>query len=221
MKKKFISVLAALMVLAMGTTVSAQSPGTEQQKVETYKQAVSEVKAADGTTVEVKAATTEQVQAAETAAEQIKTEQKAEKVTVKAVVDVNLTLAAGQTATLTFTVPSVKAGADIRVLHWDGSKWESASVSGVTVADGKVTATFSSLSPIAFVEVQQVAAAASETPIYSPEWYEAQKVANTDNSAASNTTVTSPKTGEAAFLPMMAVICLAGVVVCARKVKFN
>ncbi len=218
MKKKFISVLAALMVLAMGTTVSAASPTTDEQKAETYKEAVSEVKTADGTAVTVKAATTEQVKAAETAAEQIKTEQKAETVTVKAVVDVDITLAEGETATLTFAVPSVKAGANIQVLHWDGAKWESGSVNGVKVEDGKVTATFSKLSPIAIVEVQQVAAAAGE--VYNPGAHD--KYLTNNNATTDTTTVTSPKTGEnAAFLPMMAVICLAGVVVCSRKVKFN
>lgn len=214
MKKKFISVVTALMVLAMGTTVFAASPSTAGTKEESYKAAVSEVTTAEGTAVTVKAASEEQVKAAEAV----------ENVTVKAVIDVDITLAAGETATLTFKVPSVKAGSSIQVLHWDGAKWESSSVSNVKVEEGKVTATFSSLSPIAIVEAQTVAEAVSAAPVYSPEWYEAQKAANTDNSAAAAaaSTVTSPKTGEtAAVLPVLAVICAAGVVVCGKRVKFN
>ncbi len=211
MKKKFISVVTALMVLAMGTTVSAASPTTQAGTPEYYKAAVESVTNAEGVAVNVTAASEEQVKSAEAV----------ENVSVKAVFEVPIKLAEGQTVTLTFTMKE-EVGANVQVLHWNGTAWESDSISGVKVEGKKVTATFSSLSPVAIVEKTEVAAA-SETPIYSPEWYEAQKTANTDNSvAAATTTVTSPKTGEnAAFLPMMAVICLAGVVVCTRKVKFN
>lgn len=204
--KKFISVLAALMVLVMGTTVFAASPTTETQQAQDYLAAVSKVTDADGNNVSLTAASTDVIAAAERIAN----------VSVKTVVNVEgITLAAGETATLTFSVSGITAGADIQVLHWDGTKWESDSVSGVRVEDGKVTATFSSLSPIAIVEKTQGATAPETTTSTSSQ--------TGDNTAATaTTTVTSPQTGEnATLLPVLAVICLAGVVVCTRKVKFN
>lgn len=50
--------------------------------------------------------------------------------------------------TLTFAVPGVTAGSNAAVLHYNGSAWEEISC---TAGDGTITATFSSLSPVAFV----------------------------------------------------------------------
>ena len=61
----------------------------------------------------------------------------------------------------------------------------------VEVEDGKVTATFSSLSPVAIWKVAETAG------------------------------TTLPKTGAPVVLPVVALICAAGAAGCAKKVKFN
>ena len=89
-------------------------------------------------------------------------------------------------ATITFDIPGVTAGQKVTVLHQkaDGT-WEV--ISGSKVEDGKVTATFTSLSPVAFVVEG-----------------------------------TSDKTGTTLpVLSLLAIVCLAGVVFCTRKVKFS
>lgn len=134
------------------------------------------------------------------------------------------TLAKG--VNITFSAPGINKGDTVAVLHLkaDGT-WESISA---VAGDGSITGKFTSLSPVWYFKVNLASVEApagtpAETPIYSPEWYEAQKALYTDNSAAAGTdAVTSPKTADAApILPVLAVVCLAGVVVCSRKVKFN
>lgn len=56
---------------------------------------------------------------------------------------------AGGSIRLTFSVPNVNAGSDVIVLHYNGSVWESDSVSDIECGDGSVSATFSDLSPVA------------------------------------------------------------------------
>lgn len=50
--------------------------------------------------------------------------------------------------TLTFAVPGVTVNSNAAVLHYNGSAWEEISC---TAGDGIITATFNSLSPVAFV----------------------------------------------------------------------
>ena len=109
-------------------------------------------------------------------------------------------------AEVTISNRAIEAGKKYVLLHQkaDGS-WEK--IDATRIEAGKITAFFSSFSPVAVVEVAPKAVA--------------------NNSAATTTTTeatpaASPKTGET--LPVAgiaALICLAGVVVCAKKVKFN
>jgi len=94
---------------------------------------------------------------------------------------------------ITFDVPAVKAGDTIKVLHKRSSDhvWE---VLDSTVTDGTVTATFTSLSPVAFVRV-------------------------TGGNVA-DATVTAPKTGESNFIyivEVLAALCLGGVFIVGRR----
>jgi len=77
---------------------------------------------------------------------------------IVSVVDVTVTgtVNADNKATLTFKVADVKAGETILVLHQlkDGT-WET--ITPDNVADGVVTATFTSFSPVAFVKVAATA----------------------------------------------------------------
>lgn len=130
--------------------------------------------------------------------------------TIKTLVDVTVkgrTVTADDPVTVTFQVPGVKAGANILVLHWNGTQWET--IVPDSVKDGEVTATFTSLSPVAIVEldVQDATTAASNT------------ATNTTNT----TNVTSPKTGmsASAVIPALALVFAAGAVVCARRAKNN
>lgn len=128
--------------------------------------------------------------------------------TIKTIVDVTVkgrTVTVDDPVTVTFQVPDVKAGANILVLHWNGTEWEAIVPDSVT--DGAVTATFTSLSPVAIVEldVQDATAASS-------------------NNTATNTktNVTSPKTGmSTSVIPALALVFAAGAVVCARRTKNN
>lgn len=128
-------------------------------------------------------------------------------------------------AKIAFTAPGIKKGDTVIVLHLNAKGvWEN--IAATATADNEITGTFFSLSPVMYAKVTVAAAAPApaENKNYSPEWYEAQKALYTDNSAAAAGTdaVTSPKTAEAApVFPVLALVCLAGVVVCSRKVKFN
>lgn len=107
-------------------------------------------------------------------------------------------------AEVTICNPAIEAGKKYVLLHQkaDGT-WEK--IDATKIEAGKITATFKSFSPVAIVEVAAKA--------------------GSNNSGAATTAATpaaSPKTGET--LPVAgiaALICLAGVVVCAKKVKFN
>lgn len=96
--------------------------------------------------------------------------------------------------TITFSVPGVKEGTAVAVLHYNGSAWERIT-KDVKAGNGTITATFDSLSPVAFVVDKEAAEAAS---------------------ASTSTTTKSPKTGEFNVLGMagiVAVIALGGMAV--------
>ena len=87
-------------------------------------------------------------------------------------------------ATITFAVSGVTANTKVEVLHYDGTKWEKDTVSGVKAGNGTITATFSKLSPVAFV---------------------------VGDTKGGNGGTTSPKTGETS-MATVAVVALVAVV---------
>ena len=96
--------------------------------------------------------------------------------------------------TITFSVPGVKEGTAVAVLHYNGSAWERIT-KDVKAGNGTITATFDSLSPVAFVVDKEAAEAAS---------------------TSTSTSAKSPKTGEFNVLGMagiVAVIALGGMAV--------
>lgn len=120
------------------------------------------------------------------------------------VVDVKeVTVPEGTTfpVTITFAVPGVTAGTKVAVLHYNGSAWE---VVESTAGNGTITATFTSLSPVAFVVDKNTASSST-----------AAKTTSTSS--------TSPKTGESSMVVvagMLAMIAAAGA--CGLKKKeFN
>ena len=80
--------------------------------------------------------------------------------------------------TITFSVPGVVSTTKVAVLHYTGSAWE---VVPSQAGEGTITATFNSLSPVAFV---------------------------IDKNTAATTTSTSPKTGESFAVIGLGVIAL-------------
>lgn len=106
----------------------------------------------------------------------------------------------GDPGTYTFTVDSAGPNDKLIVLHWNGSAWEK-----VGEGTGKtVTATFSSLSPVAIVLVKGKGPSTPTTP----------------GTSGATTAPTSPQTGAPMAVPFtgIAVIALAGLVaVKARK----
>ena len=164
MKKFIAAVCAAVMVLGSTFTAFA-APSATASDVSGIKSASELVaaidknntKAADGKEVNVTKASDESVAALKDEVVDIlqaknTKDNKAYKATVMAVADIDIVGADG--GTVTIAVPSVKKGDTIIVLHWNGT-WEQSSVSNVKVEDGKVTATFSSLSPVAIVKVSE------------------------------------------------------------------
>lgn len=248
MKKKFISsVVAALMVLTMGTTVfAAPSVTTDTVKTESGKASATVSVNADAVVANAAKATTEgaTVKEATTSEDVEKTvanvnsklstaagvadvlekagvadatataDNKDATVKTEVVSVLNLTGTAG--AKVTVTVPGIVAGDKVVVLHIkdDGtSEYLAATVD----ANGKITFTAPSFSTFAIVKVT---VSAPEKVSYNG-WAGYPWGATTETAAAT-TAATSPKTADAApVLPVLAVICLAGVVVCGKKVKFN
>ena len=191
MKKKMVALFAALMVLSMTTPVLAAPSVTAEDIAKPVEKVVTVV---NGQEVSL---TVEKVESKtlETVYEQVKkavagSENKKAEHDVVAVVEVSLPTGVKmpkEGLAITFDVDGVVKGDNIYLLHGkaDGT-WETIKPS--KVEDGKVTATFTSLSPVAIVKVVGEA--------------------------------TSPKTGAPIMVaPLAALVCVAGAVGCARKMK--
>ena len=200
MKKKLAAVLAALMVLTVGTTVfAAPSTDTTDTTVTKAAESVGTVTSSTPGVENVKVTTVASADVVTDAGKVAATVAKSSnaKEEVLGVVEINATLPTGG-ADLVIAVSGVKAGDNIVVLHYSSAKNEWEKLTPKSVADGKIVVHFDSLSPVAIVRMSPVAAAT--TPA----------------------TPTSPKTGTAfPVLAILAIVCAAGVVVCGRKVKFN
>lgn len=204
MKKIVTTALALVLTLGMGVTAfAAPSVSTEVK--------ASDATDSKGNKVEV---------TVNVATEEVKTEAAAkatelvgEGSSVLATVDVTLPTAVSKEnpVTITFSVPGVKAGDAVSVLHQkhDGTWEKLAGIAG----DGTVTVTFTELSPIAFV-LEKAA-----TPVADPE-NPAKNDIYLNNTTTTQAGVTSPKTGEAGVfgLALAAVACGAALV-CVNKKK--
>lgn len=224
MKRKLAGLLTALMVLSMGMTAFAQkSPGNGNSSN-------SSGSSSNTTTTETPTGKTEVTQVSQaikdTAANVAK--QVSPNAQVLAVVDVNYDgkIPAGGVQ-LSFSLAGVKAGDNMVLLHQlkDG-RWEV--ITPDSVENGVVKATFTTLSPVAFVKLPS----AQDVPAPGPNGTDNNNGANgTTNKpgattgtsgTAAGTVAASPKTGAALpVLPVLAMVCMAGIIVCGRKVKFN
>jgi hypothetical protein len=152
MKKKMAGVLAILMVLCMGTTVyAADSPNgktTYEQLAQDKKTAVSSVASdVSSVTVSSEAVSAENLEEAYTQAD--KAVNGAYTYDVLGAVELTTSDDISGGVTITFQIAGVKAGDNIVVFHkTKAGTWERIAP---IVGDGYVTATFSSLSPVAIV----------------------------------------------------------------------
>ncbi len=145
MKKKMVALFAALMVLVVTTPVLAAPSVTAEDIAKTVGKVVTVV---NGQEVElVKEAVDEKT------LETVYTKVEKKTDTVVAVVDVKLPAGniPAEGISITFNVDGIVAGDKLYILHEkaDGT-WET--INPTKVEDGKVTATFKSLSPVAIVK---------------------------------------------------------------------
>lgn len=224
MKRKLAGLLTALMVLSMGMTAFAQkSPGNGNSSNSsgsgTTTPPSQETVVGDATNTAITQVSKAVADAAENVAIQVSPNAQ-----VVAVVDVTYdgVIPAGGVQ-ISFSLSGVQAGENYVLLHQlpDG-RWEK--ITPDSVENGIIKATFTSLSPVAFVKIAPAQNGGTTGSTGSSNGTSAKPngtTTSTSNTAA-NAAAASPKTGAALpVLPVLAVICAAGIVVCGRKVKFN
>lgn len=235
MKKKLMSAIALTMVMALTfgmTAFAAESPRPEgansvvaedvaanvveptdaAEKEALDKEASDElsgIKAIDTEDATITALTAGELKNAKEVAAQVAVAAKGEGATfdILAAADIEI---ANFDGSFTINVAKVLDPAKIAVLHLNNGVWE---VLDVKIENNMLTIYASSLSPIVVVEVAEKAGETTTTP--------------TNNSGTSSTAATpapavSPKTGETVPVAgILAVICVAGAVVCAKRVRYN
>ncbi len=223
MKKKLVGLLTALMVLAMGTTAFAAGSSntsnvTDTNRPSSQQQAVLTANAETAGQVEsptagIAVAAPEGVYGAQViVAAQVVAAQVDADAQVMTVVEVSGTIPAD--GLVTFNVPGIQAGDNIAILHLTGNGWELIPVEAV--GNGTITGRFTSFSPVAFVKLpKQLTGPVRGT---TPGAFQAGQQTGTSTTSA----VSSPKTGSAfSVLPVLAMLCIAGMIVCGKKAKYN
>ena len=222
MKRKLAGLLTALMVLAMGTTAfAAGSPSPDRNN---NSGTTSTPPSASQDTAIGNATNTKITQVSEAVADSAKRVASvvSPDAQVMAVVDVAYdgVIPAGGVQ-ISFSLAGVQAGDNYVLLHQlaDG-RWEK--ITPDSIENGMIKATFTSLSPVAFVKIASVQNGGSTiTDGTNGTSTKPSGTTSTSNTAAKAVNA-SPKTGAALpVLPVLAMICAAGIVVCGRKVKFN
>lgn len=211
--KKFSKMLALGLALVMTFSMTAfaeeNSPADNNTSAESEalagKVEVPNTVVVDGKEVTVEVST--KAVAAE-AVDYVKAAVKAESGEVVGALDVTLNLTAEEIAkgaTVTLKVAGVSDNYEYVVYHQkaDGT-WEV--LDATVLGDGTLSVKLTSLSPLVVVKAGEVDSDDN----------------NDDSADSTDGVVVSPKTGETfPVAGMMLVICLAGAVVCAKKVRFN
>lgn len=236
--KKFSKLLAlslataltlGMTVSAAGSTSTTNSEITSEVLADNAKKVDADATGLDaGVTVEVKAATVADYDAASNVADDVAPSD-VEVVEVVTVFNVELENAAGADASATVSasnpltvtlknVPGVVSGKLYVVLHQkkDGT-WER--VSGVQPGP-TLTATFTSLSPVAVVEVDEKDTGNDDDDDDDDD--DDTTAAASTSVAATTGVAASPKTGETMPVAVLfAVASLGAAVVCSRKARYN
>ena len=212
MKKVVSMIVAAMMVCCIGmTTFAAGSPIKVEPVVDTSATTVAEEATIGGVAVEKVAVAAGTADTAAAAAAPAKLTELAQGQVAGAAVaytlmEVSVKDASGNVLHPSATEPvkvtfQVATGLDARiapmVMHWNGTDWEVV-VSSFDRATGKLTATFTSLSPVAIVYASTVTA----------------------DPSGSSAPAVSPTTGENGFVALAwGVLLAAGVCTCAVVCK--
>lgn len=187
-----------------GTTITldkADGSGTVEVSVDQIQ--VNPISQADAATQQEAAAKATE-EAAKTivekgmVAEQTKVAVVAYEVSVPAEIKDNIS--ASNTVTIVFNIPGYKKGDIVKVLHKpEGQDWEI--LDGTVVADGKVAVTFSSFSPVVFLNLSQTANNNNNNNNNNEE-------EDTTTTTPDAGTTTSPKTGDVVvpYLVMFAAV---------------
>ena len=233
MKKMKLVALSAVLCLVLGMTVNAEgsSAGGVQVSQETKTATVT---MADGTKVEN--ATVVPVVKESSKAVAKEEAKKALKIDsdnfTSYTMDVSLAMARDTSSVVTladgsaaievaFKVPEVKASSKVVVLHWKGGATEPEQLP-VTVEDGVVKAVFTSFSPVEILVYNEKAQDSGNTPKPSaPNNSGSSNSSGSDSTTTTASTGTSPKTADSPAViyvaEALAVLSLAGVVICRKK----
>lgn len=205
MKRKLAGLLTALMVLAMGTTaLAAGSPTSGSNSGTSSTNQGPAIGNATNTAI------TQVSDAVADAAGRVAAIVSPD-AQVTAVVDVTYDgVIPPEGVQISFSLGDVQAGDNYVILHQlaDGS-WEQ--ITPDSIENGVIKATFTSLSPVAFVKLPKTNGTVTRP----------SGITSTSNTAA-GASAGSPRTGAALpVLPVLAMICVAGIVVCGRKIRLN
>ena len=235
MKKKFAGILAALMVLMMGTTVfAADSPNSSDQLAEKYRQNITQIDSSSGTVTlaTVTGAVKDEAQQA------IESVDKSGEIMALADVVISEDTDVSKGVTLTFYVSGISKGDNVYALHQkqDGT-WETCNT---VVGDGYVKVTLYSLSPVAIAKYASGTKVTPNQQIPNDEGNadtgDADQQDNTINNTTTNnvtnntadtrtssakaSTATSPRTGvPAAAYPVIAILAITGIVLFGKKAR--
>lgn len=167
MKKKLISLAGAVMlVVAMATSAMAAPVSSVQESI--MPEIKGEIVASNGDKVTATISeTTQSIDLKDEAVSKLVADVK--NATVHSIFDVTLdneaVFANGGSVKIPFTVAGI-AGKDVVVLHYNGTAWE---VVTSTVSGNVVTATFTSLSPVAIVVGDAQTGGGTQGGVQSPE----------------------------------------------------
>ncbi|MGN0169686.1 MAG: hypothetical protein ACI39H_02870 [Lachnospiraceae bacterium] len=204
MKRRVAAALTALLVLTLGTTalaapsVTAVDVTSAKATQKTVDQVFSTVDTANlsssnGAEVSAEPTTVENLQGAMEQAASLYQPSEDKSVSVAAMMDLHIEGdIPPEGVGITIPVEGIEEGDEAYVLHLDEEADEWEEIIPDDVSDGEVTATFTSLSPVAVIKVQ----------------------------AADASGVKSDKTGEKAPVwPIAVLLSAAGVVICAKKAR--
>lgn len=147
--------MAVAMLLILSLSITAFAAGSK-----TFATEVSSAKDSSGNAVEV-SSTTASVELTQSQAESIIAAEEGDVVSIVYQADVSVPEGTTFPVDITFAVAGLTTDMKVAVLHYNGSEWETVKS---TVATGSVTATFTSLSPVAIVVAADEAVGGSTAP---------------------------------------------------------
>lgn len=219
---KQVQIKVEVKPIQAATVAELQSTNVTEKAVESLKSDGGEAKVTDTIAKAMAAAgLTDKVDSSTQKVTDVKIEKKP---VAAAVIEIPADVDISKGVQLEISLPGFtpKAGSTYVVMHLGKDGWEI--IAPDAIADGKVTATFTNLSPVTLNEVTftvvPITPVGEDVNGDSESWPEPRHPEQTGSAPASP--ATSPKTAET--LPVagvMALIALAGAAVCAGKIRYN